>query len=105
MGVAVERAQSHRLRLTTARRQLAERLRALAMPVAVSALAVAAAFALGRYVAVRPWGRQSASAPEQRAPSGSRVQSLVALAMTLSQIYLRARTLIAPHTAPAARER
>jgi len=108
MGLALERAEAHRLRLSIARRELAQRLHAIAVPVAVSAAAVAAAFALGRYVSVRAAGRDSAPAPAGRAPSGSgRVQSLLALAMTLSQIYLRARTLIAPpaHTAAAGPER
>src|SRR5262245_47635756 len=94
MGLAVERAQGNRVRLWTARRQLAQRLRAAALPVGVSAAAVAAAFVLGRYVSVRAAARQPAarSAEVGRAPGASTgIRSLFALAMTLTQVYLRVR--------------
>lgn len=107
VGLAVERAQTNRARLWMARRQLAERLHAIAVPLAVSVGAVAAAFALGRYMGGAARTRAVMRAERRRGEpvSGSgRTQSLLALAMTLAQIYLRARTLIAP-TAPAERAR
>jgi len=111
VGLAVDRAQSNRERLWSARHALAGRLRTAAVPVAVSAAALAAAFALGRYVAPRAAARryrEPVSAPAEQAGSRSTsIQSLVALAMTLTQIYLRVRTLVAPSVGkpPAARAR
>jgi hypothetical protein len=110
VGLAVERAQINRARLLTARRRLAERLHAVAVPVAVSAGAVAAAFALGRYMAGA--ARRTHVPPRTERPrsdpgsTSARIQSWLALAMTLAQFYLRARTLIepaSPRTAPAER--
>ena len=74
VGLAVDRAQSNRERLWSARHALAGRLRTAAVPVAVSAAALAAAFALGRYVAPRAAARryrEPVSAPAEQAGSRS----------------------------------
>lgn len=95
VGRAMERAASNRLRFATARRRVADRLRAVAVPVAVAVSVVAAALAVGRYVSVAG-RRQRASRAERARTRPVRVQSLIALAMSLAQIYTRLRTLVAP---------
>jgi hypothetical protein len=96
----VARAEDNRRRLAAARRDVAERLRAIAVPLAVSASLIAAAFAVGRYAGASTARRRQRPRSE-RAPSGpQRVQGLLALAMSLAQIYLRVRSLVAPRAEP-----
>ncbi|HET8698420.1 MAG TPA: hypothetical protein VFO94_13085 [Gammaproteobacteria bacterium] len=95
----VARAEDNRRRLAAARREVAERLRAIAVPLAVSASLIAAAFAVGRYAGASTARRQRPRS--ERAPSApQRVQGLLALAMSLAQIYLRVRSLVAPRAEP-----
>jgi hypothetical protein len=95
----VARAEDNRRRLTAARRDVAERLRAIAVPVAVCASLIAAAFAVGRFAAAGAARRERASAePARSVPQ--RVQGFLALAMSLAQIYLRVRSLVAPPAEP-----
>jgi hypothetical protein len=102
VGLALERADSHRERLWVARRAFAGRLRAAAVPVAVSAAAVAAAFALGRYFAPRRASRrhEPVAVRVEHPGGGTGVQSVVGLALALAQTYLRVRKLVAPAESP-----
>jgi hypothetical protein len=95
----VARAEDTRRRLTAARRDVAERLRAIAVPLAVSASLIAAAFAVGRYAAAGAARRERARSDPARS-GAQRVQGLLALAMSLAQIYLRVRSLVAPRAEP-----
>ena len=90
---ALDRAAINRRRLVEARVEVAERLRALAVPLALSAGVVAAAFAVGRYSAGGGRRRTRAQAKETETSSG-RVRSALALAMSLAQILLRVRALL-----------
>jgi len=105
VGRAMERAASNRQLLAEARGRLADRLRAVAVPVAVGASVIAAALAVSRHVFTSR-RRSSRTARSRTRPSrlqASHVQSLIALAMSLAQIYMRLRTLISPPPTAAPR--
>lgn len=94
VGRAMERAASHRRLLADARHRVADRLRAIAVPVAVGASLVAAALAISRHVLTS--GRRRQHEASHTPGRSSHLQSLVALALSLAQIYMRLRTLVAP---------
>jgi len=99
VGRIVARSEGDRRRVAEARGRLVGRLHSVVVPLAVSAAAVAGAVVIGRFVTAQR-SRGPASRPRaEAAPTRTRVsrlQSLVGLALSLAQIYLRVRTYIAP---------